>query len=113
MLNFDIKIDLTGVQRKVEKKVERTRVVLTDQILKDSNRYIPADQWTLRNSGIIATMASVSQIVWDTPYARKLYWNPQFNFSKDKNPNAQGKWFEYAKSIHLNDWLRIAQMEVG
>lgn len=112
MLNFKIDIDFSGVQRKVDKKAERTKVVLAEQILKDSNRYIPADEWTLRNSGIIASMANVSQIIWDTPYARKLYWNPLFNFSKDKNPNAQGKWFEFAKSVHLNDWLKIAQTEV-
>ena len=30
----------------------------------------------------------------DTPYARKLYFHPEYNFKKDKNPNAQGKWLE-------------------
>lgn len=113
MLNLKMKIDLSGVTRKVDKKVEKTRHIVTEQVLKDSNYYIPADQWTLRDSGIIATLANIHKIVWDTPYARKLYWNPGFNFSTDNNPNAQGKWFEYAKSIHLNDWLKIAQLEVG
>ncbi|WP_051236356.1 hypothetical protein [Paenibacillus pinihumi] len=34
------------------------------------------------------------KIVYDTPYARRLYWHPEYNFRRDKNANAQGKWLE-------------------
>lgn len=34
------------------------------------------------------------RLVTDTPYARRLYFHPEYNFRKDKNPNAQGKWLE-------------------
>lgn len=34
------------------------------------------------------------KIVSDTPYARRLYFHPEFNFQKGKNPNAGGQWFE-------------------
>ena len=30
----------------------------------------------------------------DTPYARRVYFHPEYNFKKNKNPNAQGMWFE-------------------
>lgn len=33
-------------------------------------------------------------LVTQTPYARRMYYHPEYNFRKDKNPNAQGKWFE-------------------
>lgn len=33
-------------------------------------------------------------IVSDEPYARRLYYNPEYHFSKLKNANAQGLWFE-------------------
>ena len=36
----------------------------------------------------------VVSIVFDTPYARRLYWHPEYNFRKDKNPNARGKWMQ-------------------
>lgn len=29
----------------------------------------------------------------DTPYARRLYFHPEYHFSKDDNPNAGGAWF--------------------
>lgn len=28
------------------------------------------------------------------PYARRLYFHPEYNFDKGENPNAGGKWFE-------------------
>lgn len=32
-------------------------------------------------------------IVSDTPYAREMYYHPEYNFKKDKNPNAGAMWF--------------------
>lgn len=36
----------------------------------------------------------VVKIVSDTPYARKMYFHPEYNFNKDKNPNAGGRWLD-------------------
>lgn len=36
-------------------------------------------------------------IVCQTNYARRLYFHPEYNFSKAENPNARGKWFD--------DWI--------
>ena len=36
-------------------------------------------------------------LVSSTPYARRLYYHPEYKFSTDENPNAKGKWFE--------DWM--------
>ena len=36
-------------------------------------------------------------IVSSTPYARRLYFHPEYHFSKDENPNARGRWYA--------DWL--------
>lgn len=33
-------------------------------------------------------------VVFDTPYARRLYFHPEYNFYKGENPNAGGMWFE-------------------
>lgn len=34
------------------------------------------------------------QIVSSTPYARRLYFHPEYKFRTDENPNAGGEWFE-------------------
>lgn len=32
-----------------------------------------------------------------TPYARRLYFHPEYHFQKEENPHAKGKWYK--------DWL--------
>ena len=73
------------------------------QLLKDArnSHVIPFDDGTLQNESSFvddsnATKGIVS-IVHDTPYARRLYFNPQYNFNQSKNPNARGEWWE--------DWI--------
>lgn len=34
------------------------------------------------------------RIVSSTPYARRLYYHPKYNFQTDENPFAGGEWFE-------------------
>lgn len=36
-------------------------------------------------------------LVSSTPYARRLYYHPEYNFQTKENPNAKGRW--------LDDWL--------
>lgn len=36
----------------------------------------------------------IVSLIHQTPYARRLYFHPEYNFQKKDNPNAQGKWLE-------------------
>ena len=38
-------------------------------------------------------------LVSSTPYVRRLYYHPEYNFQTKENPNAKGKW--------LDDWLPL------
>lgn len=33
-------------------------------------------------------------IVSSTPYARRLYYHPEYHFRKDENPHAGGEWYK-------------------
>ncbi|SEU20141.1 hypothetical protein SAMN05216313_15319 [Enterocloster lavalensis] len=33
-------------------------------------------------------------LVSSGPYARRLYYHPEYNFQTDENPNAKGHWYE-------------------
>lgn len=59
---------------------------------------IPRDSGHLQGDATVvdesqAKSGTVS-IVSQTPYARRLYYHPEYNFRKKDNPNAQGKWYE-------------------
>lgn len=113
MIKFDITVDVGKIQGKVEHAMKRAQVVLDEQIIKDSNFYAPEDIGTLIGSAQRSSAIGEGKIVWDTPYARRLYYNPQYNFSKDKNTNAQGLWYEMAKANHQGDWVKATQSEIN
>ena len=62
-----------------------------------TSQVVPKETGTLEDSGFVdlsEIKEAIVRIVFDTPYARRLYWHPEYNFRHDKNPNAQGKWME-------------------
>ena len=61
-----------------------------------------------KNSGKVS-------IVSDTPYARRLYMHPEYNFRKDKNKNAGGEWFESYINGNKKDFAKkkFAKMMKG
>ena len=62
---------------------------------------IPFDEGTLQNVQTNIDDSEAKQgtikIVHDTPYAARLYYNPQYNFDQTINKNAGGLWWD--------DWL--------
>lgn len=111
MLYFKVKIDGSTKEwsQQQEKALKKAQYALDSQVLKDSNYFIPMDTSYLMNSSLRASEIGEGLIRWDTPYARRLYYNPQYNFQKDENPNARGLWFEEARARFAPDWERIAQ----
>lgn len=46
-------------------------------------------------------------LVSNTPYARRLYFHPEYDFSTDENPNAGGEWYNpYLKGGEKEDFAQ-------
>jgi Minor capsid protein len=112
MIRFNVRAELGGIRETVNKAMKAGQKQLDQEVLKGSNFFIPKDTGELERSGVRASQIGKGKIIWDQPYARKLYYNPQYNFSKDANPNAQGLWFEVAKARFLSDWVRMTQQAI-
>lgn len=59
---------------------------------------MPFDTGALQNTSTFIddseSNRGIVKVVSDTPYARRLYFHPEYNFQKTKNANAGGMWFE-------------------
>ena len=59
---------------------------------------MPKDTGQLQDRSTFIDDSKKSQgkvsVVSDTPYARRLYYHPEYNFRTDRNPNAGGMWFQ-------------------
>ena len=97
-IRVDIKLNNANINRLIEahsKALEMTGEAVLSDI--KTSQVVPKDTGTLEDSGFVdlsEIKEAIVRIVFDTPYARRLYWHPEYNFSHDKNPNAQGKWIE-------------------
>ena len=93
-----IKLDRTKINTLINarnKALEQT----TEAILSDikTSAVVPKDSGELERSGFVDLLKlddGIASIIFDTPYARRLYWHPEYNFRQDKNINAQGKWMQ-------------------
>ncbi|GER73436.1 minor capsid protein [Bacillus coagulans] len=106
---ISVQVDIGNIPKKIDKAIAYGLYVTSEQVRKDCNYYIPKDQGTLERSSFQASDLQRGEIVWDTPYARRLYYHPEYNFSKDKNPHARGLWFEEAKATRGSQWRTVAQ----
>lgn len=59
---------------------------------------MPMDTGSLQNRSTFVDKSQAKDlkvmIVSDTPYARRLYFHPEYRFNHEQNKNAGGKWFE-------------------
>lgn len=108
-INVDVNLNIDEIIAKAERAKEKAQFILDEQVVKDSNFFAPLDDGYLIGSSLEHTVFGSGEVVWKTPYARRLYYNPQYDFSKDSNPNAGGLWFERAKALHVHDWTRLMQ----
>ena len=75
-----------------------------DLFLRDKKKLIPTPAGRIYLEAarrILATqeqtLQSIRQLTAAPPYARRLYYHPEYNFQTKENPNAKGMWYE--------DWM--------
>lgn len=103
-----IKIDKDRCAAKVEGAWGKGLPMLTEAIRDDCNQYCKEDTGMLIASSLIHSELDNGKIIWQTPYARRQYWEIRTAY-KDVNPNASWKWCEVAKQRHKGQWDRQAQ----
>ena len=75
--------------------LDTAEAIKTDLI---KSQTMPFDTGTMQNDSTYVDdkriIKGIAQLVTDTPYARKVYFDPEINIKKEKNPNAKQYWYE-------------------
>lgn len=97
--NSTIKMDFGKISELTEAAVialEQTAEYVHTEVVQ--SQVMPRDTGALQNESTFVDTSKSSQgqvsLVSSTPYARRLYFHPEYHFQKDENPNAKGKWLE-------------------
>ena len=98
-----VKSTVTINQRKIKQLTDAQATALEQtakkllQEVRDA-QVIPRDSGHLQGDATdidySRSKSGTVSIVSQTPYARRLYFHPEYNFQTKDNPNAQGKWYE-------------------
>lgn len=110
-------INLTK-QQMIQTLVETADATKSDLV---DSEAMPFDTGALQNRSTFIDKSKKKQgkvsIVTDTPYARRLYYHPEYNFQTFHNAFAGGLWFEtyksgYKKNFVQNTFTRIARSKM-
>jgi len=68
--------------------------------------FVPKETGALERSATLHSDWGAGQIIYATPYARRLYHNPQFQFSKNVNPMAGAYWDRRAAMVRMQNFWK-------
>lgn len=101
-VNSRVRLNMPQINRLERAQItalERTAEALHTEVLQA--QVFPRDTGNLQNDSTFIDYSQSNQgkitIVSSTPYARRLYFHPEYDFQKTANPHAKGRWYE--------DWL--------
>ena len=104
-MNAKLVIHTDQVIKRFSPRYEEAQRFLDSEVLKDSAPYVPMRSGNLMNSGNTGTVIGSGKVIYNAPYAKRLYYGQHFAFSKDKHPKACAQWFESAKAAKKSSWL--------
>lgn len=97
----------------IDKAMQTALIKAVDAARTDlqQSQTMPFRTGALQNRSTTVDRSNAAQgrvlLVSDTPYARRIYFHPEYNFRKDKNPYAQALWLktyvEGAKKEFIRD----------
>lgn len=97
-----VKLNMPKIKQLTQVQVtalEQTAEALHTEVVQA--QVFPRDTGNLQNESTFVDYSDSGKgkvsIVSSTPYARRLYFHPEYHFQKGENPNARGKWYA--------DWL--------
>ena len=103
-----INIPRAKIAAKIQSAIDTSLAKLAEIVLNDCNLYCKEDTGALIASSLTHSRPKDGQLIWQTPYARRQYWEIKTAYT-DKNPQASWKWCEVAKQHHFDQWQRQEQ----
>ena len=110
VFDYEIKFDNAGLEQNLLKQFgigSPAQKFLDYMILNGMKPYVPFDQGILQRSADINTLIGNGKIIYRTPYARRLYYNPQYNFQG--SPMRGARWAERAADDLKKSWIAELQ----
>lgn len=123
-VNSTVKLNLAKISALEEaqiKALEQTAEALHTEVVQAE--IMPRDTGALQNESTFVDTSKSARgrvsIVSNTPYARRLYFHPEYDFQKWENAFAMGKWYkpwidgiysDFAQNAYAKIYRRLAKI---
>ena len=102
-VKIDIDFSAGAVTKRYRNKGNLALTTLKNEIIKDTDPYVPMRDGGLKKSVLSSTGTKKMQIVYRKVYAKFLYYgNLTYSYGGPE-------WFEKSKKKNLNKWIDIAK----
>jgi len=108
-VKINIKLNQANI-KKIEQAAMKALPLTMEAMKSEVNnmQVVPKETGALEESVSTGVEGGTGFISYNTPYGRKLYYHPEYNFRTDKNPNAQGRWMDVFIYGEKKNWLSKA-----
>lgn len=89
----------------------RVQKYVDSEVLRLTDKYVPMDTGKLKESGVRNTKIGSGEVVYKTPYARRMYYNKGYSFRGA--PMRGSYWFERSKIDNKKSILNGARNIAG
>lgn len=114
-LEIDAQLDLSDLNAILEQRGltpgGRVQKVVDAAVLRYCDLKVPFNTGMLKSSAITASAVGEGLLVYATPYARRLFYHPEYNFQGA--PDRGAYWFERTMAEHKDDVVREAAATAG
>ncbi len=111
---FNVKVSgqlkYEDIIKSINKKIDNASAVIYNELAKNSFQFTPR-----LNDGLIDSLKPIIEngqyigIEYTVPYAKRLYFGVDFNFTKNPNPLARALWVREAWRMYKSKILKAAQ----
>ena len=102
MNGVKIEFDKAKCMARVKAASEKAQETISKVALADCNEFVREDQGTLKQSSYAASDHKKGNLVWNTPYAKRVYYTG--TVSKAVNSQAALRWAHKAAQKYQKDW---------
>lgn len=115
-VNSKISINTQKIKQLTQAQItalEQTAEALHTEVVQA--QVIPRDTGALQNENFFVDYSDSSRgrvtLAHSTPYARRLYYHPEYDFQTKENPNAKAHWYEDWIEGNRKDFCKNAYKE--
>lgn len=95
--------NIKKIQQAIEGALPLTMEAMKTEVM--AMQVVPKEIGDLEESTVVGVVDGIGFISYNTPYARRLYYHPEYDFRTDKNPNAQGRWLDPFIIGDKKEWI--------